>query len=170
MTSIGLDYIDIGKHDRAENLELIDEMIQNALDRGLPLEYRAEISALVFEYTDILRVRLDSDPTADITPMKVSLKENYSPIRIKVRRYPPSQATFLRNKIDELRELGLVYPTPSRQWASTPFTVPKAGPKEFRFTVDLRPVSLQTVPHVWPMSNLESAVGAALRRRFLRIF
>ena len=153
------DDIHVGKHDPAEIWVLLEEMIQSAMDHGLPLEFRDDLSALVLEYTDIFRVRLGSDPSADTTPIKVSLKENYSPIRVKVRRNPPSQAPFLRKRIDELRELELVYPNPSSQWASAPLIVPKAGPEEFRFTIDLRPVNFRTVPHVWPVPDLEFAVG-----------
>lgn len=90
--------------------------------------------------------------------MKVILKQDTVPVCIKVRRYAPPQYLFLRKTLDELQSLSLIYPNNISQWVCAPLTVPKPGPEQFRFTVDLRPANLQTVPHIWSMPDLEQAI------------
>ncbi len=88
--------------------------------------------------------------------MKIKLKQGATPVRVRLRRYSPPQAKFLRSKVDELLRLGLIRPSIGSQWACAPLIVPKDEPEGYRFTVDLRPVNQQTVPHTWPMPNLET--------------
>ena len=151
--------VDVGAHNPDELSRYLDDMIDDAISQGLPVANQQPLKDLVHEFEDVFRVRLGSDPPASITAMKVILTPDATPIRVKVRRYAPPQRQFLRNKIDELLSLGLIYENNTSQWASAPLIVPKAGPEKFCFTVDLRPVNLQTVPHLWPMPNLEQVTS-----------
>lgn len=91
--------------------------------------------------------------------MIITLKSNAKQVRVKLRRYSPPQAAFLRRKVGELIQLGLVRRNNRSQWACAPLLVPKPGPEEFRFTVDLRPVNHQTIPFIWPMPHPETAIS-----------
>lgn len=52
--------------------------------------------------------------------------------------------------MEKLLSFGLVCRNPNSRWAPAPLTVPKAGPEQYRFTVNLRPVNAQTEPIAWP--------------------
>jgi hypothetical protein len=74
---------------------------------------------------------------------------------MSARKYAPPQLKFMRGKIRELEELGLMYKNTGAEWASRPLILPKTGPDEFRMTVDLRVPNASTKPTAWPMPNLQ---------------
>ena len=47
--------------------------------------------------------------------------------------------------------MGLIFRNPNSKWACAPVIVPKIGPDGYRFTVDLRPINVQTRKVLWPM-------------------
>ncbi len=47
----------------------------------------------------------------------------------------------------------------NRSWACAPLIVPKLGSEKLRFSVDLRPLNQQNMPHAWPMLNLEASLA-----------
>jgi hypothetical protein len=69
--------------------------------------------------------------------------------------YAPPQLKFMRDKIHELEELGLVYKNTGPEWASPPLILPKPGHDQYRMTVDLRVPNASTKPTAWPMPNLQ---------------
>jgi hypothetical protein len=74
---------------------------------------------------------------------------------MSARKYAPPQLKFVRDKIHELEELGLVYKNTGEEWASPPLILPKPGPDQYRMTVDLRVPNASTKPTAWPMHNLQ---------------
>lgn len=102
-------------------------MIGNAKENGLPMHLHHTLPAPVDEYRDVFRLRIGSDPPADIPPMKVILKRDAVRVRVNVRRHAPPRRLFLRNKLDELQSLGLIYANNAYQWASAPLVVPQQG-------------------------------------------
>ena len=99
--------VDVGKHEADEMSQYLERMIGHAKENGLP-ERLQTLAALVEEYGDVFRIRLGSDPPADIPPMKIILKGDAVPVRVKVRLYAPPQR-LLRKKLDEIQSLRLVY-------------------------------------------------------------
>lgn len=99
--------MDVGKHEADEMSQYLERMIGHAKENGLP-ERLQTLAALVEEYGDVFRIRLGSDPPADIPPMKIILKGDAVPVRVKVRLYAPPQR-LLRKKLDEIQSLRLVY-------------------------------------------------------------
>ena len=126
---------------------------------GMEEEHVQELEALLMEFVDIFRTKLGADPPAKVPPMAITLKPDAKPVRVKLRRYSPPQAAFLRHKTDELLRLKLIRRNPTSQWACAPTMVPKPGPEQFRLTIDLRPVNNQTVPHNWPMPHVDTAIA-----------
>lgn len=57
----------------------------------------------------------------------------------------------MRKLMDELKKKGMVYENLSSKWACAPLVVPKAGPAQWRFTVDLRPVNKFTILFAFQM-------------------
>ncbi len=86
----------------------LQEILREAQTQDISPNVRQQFKSLIFEFKDIVRTRIGSDPSADIAPMKIALKENSKPVWVRMRRYSPLQANFLRIKVDKLRELGLV--------------------------------------------------------------
>ena len=149
-----------GSEDPNETTRLLGISVDQAVKDGLPKDMESTLGSLVMEFRDIFRSQLGSDPPAKIPPMKIRLKPGTRPFRAKVRKYSPSQAEFLRKKVGELLELGLVYRNPDSRWASAPHLVPKSGSAEqWRFTVDLRAVNKMTEPVAWPMPHLDTLLA-----------
>jgi len=157
------DPIVTGSNCNAETKKHLESMLHEAVENGLENDAAAELSSLLMEYIDIFRTKIGCDPPANIPPMEISLVSHAKPVRVKVRRYSPPQAAFLRKKVEELLSMGLIRANNRSAWACAPLIVPKAGPEEFRFTVDLRPVNSQTIPHAWPMPDLESMTSQLTR-------
>jgi hypothetical protein len=61
------------------------------------------------ECKDVFRLKLGVDPPANVKPLVIKLRNGAEPVRMLARRYAPSQLKFMRDKIRELEELGLVY-------------------------------------------------------------
>jgi hypothetical protein len=74
---------------------------------------------------------------------------------MSARKYAPPQPKFMRDKIRELEELGLVYKNTGAEWASPLLILPKPGPDQYRMTVDLRVPNASTKPTACPMPNLQ---------------
>jgi hypothetical protein len=83
------------------------------------------------------------------------LRDGADPVRILARKCAPSQLKFMRDKIHELEELGLVYKNTGAEWESPPLILPKPGPDQYRMTVDLRVPNSSTKPTACPMPNLQ---------------
>jgi hypothetical protein len=92
--------------------------------------------------------------------MKVNVREDATPVRQWLRRYPPRQTEFLSRYCTELEKHGYIRKTQTAQWIAAPNVVPKQGPTQFRLTVDSRPINRATVPIVWPMPHLDSAIAS----------
>ena len=147
-----------GVDDPKETLAHLRDRVREAEKNGMSADGLKELEQLLTEFRDIFRTKLGNDPPADVEPMTIKLKPDAKPMRVKLRRYSPPQTAFLRKKTDELLELGLIRRNNKSQWACAPLIVPKPGPEQFRFTVDLRPVNEQTVVYSWPMPHVEAAV------------
>lgn len=145
--------------DSTATRRVLDEQYDLAIKNGLPADLHQDLKNLLTDYSDIFRTRMGAYPAVKVPPMLIKLQPDAKPVRVKLRRYSPPQAEFLRNKTDELLRLGLVVKNNRSPSACAPLLVPKQGPEGFRFTVDLRPVNRQTVPFAWPMPNLESATS-----------
>jgi hypothetical protein len=74
---------------------------------------------------------------------------------MSARNNAPPQLKFIRDKIHELEELGLVYKNTGAEWASPPLILPKPRPNQHRMTVDLRVPNASTKPTAWPMLSLQ---------------
>jgi hypothetical protein len=64
---------------------------------------------LVTECKDVLRLKMSADPPASVKPLVIKLRAGAEPVQMSARKYAPPQLKFMRDKIYELEELGLVY-------------------------------------------------------------
>jgi hypothetical protein len=100
-------------------------------------------------------LKLGADPPANVKPLVIKLREGVEPVRMSARKYALPQLKFMRDKIHELEELGLVYNNTGAEWASPPLILQKPGPDQYRMTVDLRVPNASTKPRACPMPNLQ---------------
>jgi Reverse transcriptase (RNA-dependent DNA polymerase) len=110
---------------------------------------------LVTECKDVCRLKLGADSPANVKLLVIKLRDGAEPVRMSARKYAPPQLKFMRDKIRESEELGLVYNNTRAEWASPPLILPKPGPDQYRMTVDLRVSNASTKPTAWPMPNLQ---------------
>ena len=148
-----------GVDDTTKTKQELLKQVHQAGAAGFPASDLPKLKSLALSYSDVFRTTLGSDPPMKVPPMNVRLQADAKPVRVKVRRYSPPQAAFLKTEVQKLEHLGLIRRNTESTWACAPLVVPKAGPDKFRLTIDLRPVNSQTVPFAWPMPSLESVVS-----------
>jgi Reverse transcriptase (RNA-dependent DNA polymerase) len=110
---------------------------------------------LVTGCKDVYRLKLGADPPANVKPLVIKLRDGAEPVRMSARKYAPPQLKFMRDKIRELEELGLVYKNTGAEWASPPLILPKPGLDQYRVTVELRVPNASTKSTAVSMPNLQ---------------
>jgi hypothetical protein len=58
---------------------------------------------------DVFRLKLGADPSSNVKPLVIKLRDSAEPARMSARKDAPPHLKFMRDKIRELEELGLVY-------------------------------------------------------------
>ena len=155
------DEVCVGKTDASPIQEAINEMLKRAKAQGLNNEQYRKLREVVEddEFKDIWRVKLGADPPAKVPPMYVRLKPGATPYKAANRRYPPLHRKFMRERLQELVDLDMVYRNNQSRFGSAVHVVPKTSPPkttdDFRWTVDVRQVNQRTETIHWPMPNLE---------------
>ncbi|OWY99768.1 hypothetical protein PHMEG_00029175 [Phytophthora megakarya] len=114
-----------------------------------------EWSILEDKLNEASEIKLGRDPPVDMPPLRVTLKPNAIPVRCKARRYPAEHRAFMKKYVKELIDGGLCYRNPHSKWCSPPLIVKKMNPGDFRMTVDVRRVNVQTLRLLWPMPILK---------------
>ncbi len=107
-----------------------------------------ELEHLVRKYRDVFSSDFTSTP-ANVSPMKVVLKEAAEPAHTPARRYRPDQKKFLEETFEHLVDKGILQKVESATWLSAPHLVAKPlkdGSQTFRLTIDLRSINLCTEP------------------------
>lgn len=89
------DSVDTGEHSSADVGPYLRQMLQQTIENGLPEKLYKCLSALAFEYKDIFRLKIGSDPPVKIPPMNIRLQARADTVRVKLRRYDKPQADFL---------------------------------------------------------------------------
>lgn len=67
----------------------LQKRIGEAKDYGLGQEERTRLEKMLREYKDVVRVRLNGGPPANVQPHIIRVKPDFVPIRAKPKRYPP---------------------------------------------------------------------------------
>jgi hypothetical protein len=140
--------------------DCIDEMIRDAVLKGFNPLKKLDLRRICFKYKDIFREKLQGDPPAKVTPMKLHRKPGSKPFVSKPRKMPMEMRNFLNHFISDLEECGFIRRNPSSRWASPVMVVPKPGGRGFRVVVDLRGLNLCLEPSAWPMPLLEVVLSS----------
>jgi hypothetical protein len=135
--------------------DAIEGLLASAEQAGMSTDGVQSLRQLVTECKDVFRLKLGAELPANVKPLVIKLRDGAEPVRMSARKYPPPQLKFMRDKIRELEELGLVYKNTREEWASPPPILSKPGPDQYRMTVDLRVPNASTKPTAWLMPNLQ---------------
>jgi hypothetical protein len=152
-----IDYhdLEVGQGSPVELADAIEGLLTSAEQAGMPLDGAQILRQLVTECKDVFRLKLGADPPANVKPLVIKLCDGAEPMQMSDRKYAPPQPKFMRDKIRDLEELGLVYKNTGAESASPPLILPKPGPEQYRMTVDLRVPNASKKPTAWPLPNLQ---------------
>jgi hypothetical protein len=152
-----IDYhdIEVEKGSPDELADAIEGFITSSEQAGMSRDGVQSFRQLVTECKDVLRLKLGADPPANVKLLVIKLRDGAEPLRMSARKYAPPQLKFMRDKIREVEELGLVYKNTGAEWASPPLIPRKPWPDQYRMTVDLRVPNASTKSTAWTMPNLQ---------------
>ena len=152
-------YIDLG-HDPEEDLdEALMNMVQEAKGNGLSANGCQKLESLLLSFRKIFKIRLGMSDPADVAPMKLELKKDARPVRVKGRRYSVDERAWMELYVKKLVEMGFLIPNPRATWQAAPILVPKKNSKsKYRLAIDLRPFNAATIKQAWPMPHLDSEI------------
>jgi hypothetical protein len=159
-----IDYhdVDVGKGIPEELADAIEGLITSAEQAGMSRDGVQSLRQLLTECKDVFRLKLGADPPDIVKPLVIKLREGAEPVRMEARKYAPPQLKFMRDKIRELKELGLVVNDTGAEWASPPPILPNPGPDQYRMTVNLHVPNASTKPTAWPMPNLQDELTTCM--------
>jgi hypothetical protein len=152
-----IDYhdVEVGEGSPEELADAIEGLITSAEKAGISRDGVQSLRQLATECKDGVRLKLGADPPANVNLLVIKLRDGAESVRMSARKYAPPQVKFMRDKIRELEELGLVYKNTGEEWASQPLILPKPGPDQYRVTVDLRVPNASMKTTAWPIPNLQ---------------
>jgi hypothetical protein len=106
-----IDYydVDVGQGSPEKLADAIEGLLTSAEQAGMYLDGAQSLRQLVTECKDVFRLKLGADPPANGKPLVIKLRDGAEPVRMSARKYAPPQLKFMRDKIRELEDLGLVY-------------------------------------------------------------
>lgn len=99
--------VQVGESEKTGTAQGIKNMLVTATSNVLPLKPQAELSNLVWDCADIFRTKLGADKPMDVPTMKKKLMDCAKPVRMKVRKFAPVDASFPWSNTAELSSLVL---------------------------------------------------------------
>ena len=139
----------------------IEQMLKRAKENGMHRRWWKKLCDLVWDYEDIFRVDLTTEPPADVTPMDVSIKpgkesESWTTYN---RKYTRDELKWLKTHIDSLVKGGFLKRNPHARFASPALVIPKPGrPGEYRLCVDVKRANSIVMSTHWPMPHIDTVL------------
>jgi hypothetical protein len=106
-----IDYhdVDVGQGSPEELADAIDGFLTSAEQADMSGDDVQSLRQLVTECKDVFRLKLGADLPANVKPLVIKLREGAEPVRMSARKCAPPQLKFMRDKIREHEELGLIF-------------------------------------------------------------
>ena len=136
----------------------IEEMLKRAKSKGMPRNSFEKLEKLIWDYKDIFRTCLMSDPPAKVTPMDVDLKPGAHNVRWNTYniKYSQEELNWLKKHIKDLEKYGYIYRNTHARHVSPALVVEKPGkPGEYRLCVDVKKANTLVNTTHWPMPQLD---------------
>ena len=99
-------WLDLGQDKNAEMDEDISKAVLNAADNGISTNVQSKMQDMLYEYRDVLRIRLGNDPPAKVEPMVVEVMKGSNPVAAKPRGYAPEGRKFMDSYVNRVLEYG----------------------------------------------------------------
>jgi hypothetical protein len=165
-----IDYHDVhvGQGSPEELADAIERLITSAKQAGMYRDVVQSLRQLVTECKDVFRIKLVADHPANVKLLVINLRGGAEPMRMSARKYALPQLKFMRDKIHELQELGLVYKDTGAEWASPPLIVLKPGVYQYRINVDLRVPNASTKPAAGLCLTFRMSCTTCMAHKYLR--
>jgi len=125
-----------------------------------PEWFLSELRSLLFEFVDIFRLSLCSDPPVKVTPLLLKQTPDAVPLLANARILSPVARSYMRSWVAELEKCGLIYFNRNPSWALPAFIVDPF--KKPRMVIDMVPANKTMVKYYFPF-GLSFA-------RFFRLF
>ena len=117
--------------------EALKEMIERAIQRGLPEDEVGNVEQLIKEFRDVFGIALGRDPPADVEALRIELIDE----GLEERRLPRAR-TLLRCS------------RTCNAPAAAPIVLVKKRNGEYRMCVDLRRINANTKTYSWPLPRI----------------
>lgn len=154
------EWLHLGPKDPAEQDRVLKIRLEQAKNHGLSPSGCHNFEKLLREFSNNIKLKLDSGEPADIEPLKVQLKPDAMPIRAKQPRYPQPKREFVTRYVQQLLKVGFVKKVSSPKWVSAALMVPKQPLALYRLTADYRLLNTVTRPTFWLVPNIESKLAS----------
>jgi hypothetical protein len=94
--------VDVGQGSPEELADAIEGSITSSEQAGMSRNGVQSLRQLVTECKDVFRLKLGTDPPANVKPLVIKLRDGAEPVRMSARKYAPPQLKFMRDKIREI--------------------------------------------------------------------
>lgn len=105
-----------------------------------------------------------------VKPFKIELKQDTTPIRVRLRKCLQDHRKLLSNLIIQLVETAMVYSNCLSSWVSEPFLIPKSGPEKLRLTLDRKLVNRYIIKSQFPLPKIEQEFLKILLSKYFAMF
>ncbi len=152
--------LDFGETNECELREALHQLVEQALENGLPEQYKDKWADLLEEYADVFRLRMGNDPPAKVEPMEFKWDATSQPIRHKSRRFPLMHREFMDRMTEQMEAAGKWKRNQNARYVSPAYVVNKIPKpvdimKDLRLTIDCREPNKLAQDGQWPMPVLE---------------
>jgi hypothetical protein len=158
--------IEIGSKSLEELAMAREQLVQKAVQAGLPMQNEREKRDFVLEFADIFRIRLDDAEPAKVPKMTLNIKRDVRSTQAPPRQYNTRQKAFIETYCVKLVNNKLAVKIPTSDWESPPLPFKNDPPHCFRFILDLRGPNYATEKSDLTMPNLEQELAMLLGAKF----
>jgi len=134
--------------------DALEQRLADCAAQHPPVWFLSELRSLLFEFSDIFRLSLCSDPPVKVTPLLLKQSPDAVPLLANARILSPVARSYLRSWVAELEKCGLIYSNRNPSWALQAFVVDPF--KKPRMVIDMVPANKSMVEYYFPLPHLQS--------------
>ena len=155
---------------QAEDRQIIKGALEEAI-LTIPLneEHKARLREICFRHIGAFAMDQTQCQMSRLEPIKAFLTPDHPPINQKARLMSHEKLTFLKSKIRDLLDIGMLKPAHNPIFGSPVFVVPKKGNK-FRMVVDLRLLNKHSIKTSLDLPHLENQLMHLQDAKFFASF
>ena len=142
--------------ERQKILQTIEDKISTITGFDNEKDTIDKLKQILFEHWQAFALPESKGRMSDLSPIQCVLKSSAPDgLTVKNRAIGNEQTNWLKTKIDELTDSGIIAPVKHAEYCSQSFVVNKKGPARFRMVVDMKPLNSITVKTALQLPLLE---------------